>query len=147
MKSFRFPLQKVLDWRRTQLEMEELAFRQKSAEMTRLENASAQMTASGNTAERQVRAWNPVAGGDLSALGSFRLHVKMKETELALSRETCRKELAKREQLMLEAKRRLRLLELLKEKRLAEWSAEQDRELEALASEAFLAKWKRRRSG
>jgi hypothetical protein len=145
MNAFRFPLQKVLDWRRTQLEMEEHNFRRQAAQMAGLDRASAQMTASGSAAERQVRAWNPVAGGELSALGSFRLHVKLKETELALSKAECRKELARRENLMLEARRRLRLLERLREKRLAEWTGEQDRELEALASEAYLAKWKRRR--
>jgi flagellar export protein FliJ len=144
MNAFRFPLQKVLDYRRTQLELEELRFRQQSAAMGDLDRASAQLSASGNTAERQVRAWNPVAGGELAALGSFRLHVKLKETELAVTRTECQKELGRRESVMLEARRRLRLLERLRERRLAEWCSARDKELEDLASEAYLAKWKRR---
>ena len=144
MNAFRFPLQKVLDWRRAQLEMEELRFRQQTAKLAGLDLASAQVTAAGNTAERQVRVWNPVAGGELSALGSFRLHVKLKETELAVSRAECRRELGRREKVMLEARRRLRLLERLRERRLAEWRGARDKELEDLASEAYLAKWKRR---
>jgi hypothetical protein len=146
MNAFRFPLQKVLDWRRTQLELEEVRFRQQSAAMADLDRASAQLSAAGSTAERQVRGWNPVAGGELAALGSFRLHVKLKETELAVPKAECRKELGRRESVMLEARRRLRLLERLRERRLAEWCEERDKELEALASEAYLAKWKRRRA-
>ncbi|HTS31738.1 MAG TPA: hypothetical protein VMH81_37975 [Bryobacteraceae bacterium] len=144
MKAFHFPLQKVLDWRRTQLELEEMRFRQQSAALAGLDRASTQLAAAGSTAERQVRAWKPVAGSELSALGSYRLHVKLKETELARSRAECRQELGRRESAMLEARRRLRLLERLKERRLAEWCRERDRELEDLASEAYLAKWKRR---
>jgi hypothetical protein len=45
---------------------------------------------------------------------------------------------------MLEARRRLRLLERLRERRLAEWCSARDKELEDLVSEAYLAKWKRR---
>ena len=144
MNCFKFPLQKVLDWRRTQLELEEIRFRQQSAAMAELDRASAQLNAAGQTAERRVRDWNPVAGGELAALGSFRLHVKLKETELARPRAECRKELGRRENVMLEARRRLRLLERLKERRLEEWCAARDKELEDLASEAYLAKWKRR---
>jgi hypothetical protein len=46
---------------------------------------------------------------------------------------------------MLEARRRLRLLERLKDRRMAEWRAARDKELEELASESYLAKWQRRR--
>jgi hypothetical protein len=145
MNSFRFSLQKVLDWRRTQLDMEEQLFRQQSAAMARLEQESAQLTAAGNTAELQVRTWNPVAGGELAALGNYRLHVKLRETEFTVSRAQCRKELERREKIMLETRRRMRLLERLKEHRMAEWCKDRDKELEDLASDAYLAKWKPRR--
>jgi flagellar export protein FliJ len=146
MNAFRFPLQKVLDWRRTQLELEEVRFRQQSAAMADLDRTRAQLSAAGSTAERQVRVWNPVAGGELAALGSFRLHMRLKETQLAVPMAECRKELGRRESVMLEARRRLRLLERLRERRLAEWCEERDKELDALASEAYLAKWKRRQT-
>ena len=47
---------------------------------------------------------------------------------------------------MLEARRRCRLLEKLKERRLAEWRAAAEREIEALAAEAFLTRWNQERS-
>jgi hypothetical protein len=45
---------------------------------------------------------------------------------------------------MLEARRRFRLLERLKERRLAEWRLALDKDLQELASESYLAGWARR---
>ena len=42
-------------------------------------------------------------------------------------------------------RRRCRVLELLKEKRRRTWNYEFGRELEALAADAYLAKWNRER--
>jgi hypothetical protein len=42
---------------------------------------------------------------------------------------------------LLEAQRRLRLLERLKERQRGKWKVECDRELDQLASDAFMAKW------
>ena len=44
---------------------------------------------------------------------------------------------------MLEARRRCSLLERLKERRLAEWTHERDRELDEIAAESYLARWSR----
>lgn len=144
MNAFRFPLQRVLEWRRTQLEMEEIRFRQQAAALAEIDRISTEWRSAGQTAEREVRTWNPVAGRELAALGSFRLHAKLKETELAIPRAECRKELSLREAVMLESRRRLRLLERLRERRLLEWTTARDKELEELASESYLGKWKRR---
>jgi len=45
---------------------------------------------------------------------------------------------------VLRARRDVRVIEKLRERRLAEWQAEADRELEGLAAEVFLARWGRR---
>jgi hypothetical protein len=47
---------------------------------------------------------------------------------------------------MLEARRRCRLLERLKERRLTEWTAGRDHELEEIAAESYLARWSRRQA-
>ena len=146
MTSFRFPLQKALDWRRTQLELEEARFKQRAAAMADLDRERAEIEASGIRAEFAVRHWQPLAGLDLAALGSFRLQVKQREVQLATRRADCQRELDARQAAMLEARRRCRLLERLKERRLAEWQSARDRELEELASESYLALWNRRSS-
>ena len=50
---------------------------------------------------------------------------------------------AKQQQAMLEARRRVRLLEKLEEKQLRLWKAEADREQENLAAELYLGRWGR----
>jgi hypothetical protein len=53
--------------------------------------------------------------------------------------------LAEQQKLMLEARRRCRLLERLKERRFTEWTATRDREVEEIAAESYLARWGRRK--
>ncbi|SPE29220.1 conserved hypothetical protein [Candidatus Sulfopaludibacter sp. SbA3] len=91
----------------------------------------------------EVRKWSPVSGRDLAALGGFRLHVKMQERAIAARRAERQKLLEAQQAAMLEARRRCRLLERLKERRRAEWQAASDREVEEVAAESFLAGWAR----
>ncbi|HUI53648.1 MAG TPA: hypothetical protein VLY04_01665 [Bryobacteraceae bacterium] len=146
MTPFRFPLQKALDWRRTQLELEEARFKQQAAALADLDRERAELEASGIRAEVEVRHWQPLNGRDLAALGGFRLQVKQRQAHLAARRAECQRDLDARHAAMLEARRRCRLLERLKERRLAEWQAARDRELEELASESYLARWNQRSS-
>jgi len=141
--SFRFNLQRVLDWRRTQLDLEEARFKQKLAAVAELDRARAALEAAEIHAEVQVRQWSPMAGRDVTALGGYRLHVRAQEQEIAVTRAKSQTALDAQEAAMLEARRRCRLLERLKERRRAEWQAAGDRELEELASESYLAGWAR----
>jgi uncharacterized sporulation protein YeaH/YhbH (DUF444 family) len=144
MKSFRFPLEKALDWRRIQLELEEVRYKQQAGELAGLDRQRADVEASGIRAEIEVREWRPILAGDLTALGDFRLHVKARESAIARLRFDAAQKLAEQQKLMLEARRRCRLLERLKERRLAEWTVERDHELEEIAAESYLARWSRR---
>jgi hypothetical protein len=141
MTAFRFRLQKVLDWRHTQLELEEARYRQQAAALAEIDRVRAELAAEAIHTETAVRSWNPVTERDLAALGEFRLNVRARDAELTARRAECEKQLALRQAAMLEARRRYRLLERLKERGLEAWTAERDRELEQLASEAFLARW------
>src|SRR5260370_395420 len=91
MTTFRFPLQKVLEWRRTQLELEEIQYRRQVAALAELDRQRAELEESGKTAERQVREWDPLAGGDLGALGGVRLHVQQRERGRLVPRAACTK--------------------------------------------------------
>jgi len=145
MKAFHFPLEKALDWRRIQLELEEARYKQHVAALAGLDRQRAEVEASGIRAEIQVRQWSPIAAGDLTALGNFRLYVKSQESEIARRRVEAAQKLAEQQKLMLDARRRCRLLERLKDRRLTEWTAERDREVEEIAAESYLARWSRRR--
>ncbi len=143
MTSFRFPLERVLAWRRTQLEIEQARYRQKVTAVAALDHARAELEASGIQAEVQVREWNRVAGADLAALGGFRRAIRVKEEQVAKRRAESAEAADAQLKLMLEAQRRCRLLERLKERREAEWDAANERDLEQLATESYLARFTR----
>ena len=88
-----------------------------------------------------MRDWNPVCRLGLAGLGSFRLHVRKKNRELAAQRAECAERLAAGRGAVLAARRHFRLLERLKERRLKDWRKGARQELEELASESHLVQW------
>jgi flagellar export protein FliJ len=138
---FHFPLQRVLDWRKTQLELEEAKFQQAAGALAAVDRARAELQAAFVHTEHEVRRWGHVGGSDLGALSEYRAHVRTQEGRLAARRAECARAVAAQQAAMLEARRRCRLLERLKERRLAEWKAAADREVDETASESFLAQW------
>jgi hypothetical protein len=56
-------------------------------------------------------------------------------------------QIAARQARIVEARRRARLLEKLRGRRLEEWRIAGEREMENFAAEAFLARWQPRRPG
>jgi len=144
MNTFQFPLQRALDWRRTQLKLAEARVEQQLAALAGIDQARAELDAMGHRTEVEVRQFQSLEGGDLSALGSFRLAIKVRGRELAAKRVECQNELAARQAVMLEARRRCRLVERLKERRWAEWQSAAGRELDELAADSYLAQWARR---
>lgn len=145
MTPFRFPLAQVLQWRRRQLELEEEKLKRHAADLAEMDRVRAELEAAAVRADVQVRDWPILAGRDLTALAGFRLHVQNEERMLAGRRAECRKKFEAQQTIMLEARRRCRLLERLEQRRLAEWRRECDRELEQLAAEFHLAAIVRRR--
>ena len=141
MKSFQFPLEKALELRRKQLEAEEALYKREMAGLGAIDRRRAEIEAAGIRAEIQVREWSPIAAGDLSALGAYRLKVKADEADLARKRLDAERKLAEQKKVMLEARRRSKLLERLRERRLEEWTAARAKELEEIAADSFLARW------
>lgn len=144
MNAFRFPLQKVLEFRRKQLELAEARYKQQLAVVSELDRQRSEIEAAGASAEVEVRQWSGIAGCDLAALGRFRMRVKSEDARIAAQRVEAAKEVATRQEAMLQARRSAKLLERLRERRLEEWEVQRDRELEELASDSFLAQWNRR---
>jgi len=144
MTRFHFRLQKVLEWREKQLEVEDIRLKQQIARVAGLDQARAEIESAGLQAETELRSLAAVSGQELAALAGFRQFVKSRAIQIAAQRAEALKQLEAQQNAVLEARRRCRLMERLKERRLAEWQAACDRELDALASESFLANWVRR---
>lgn len=143
MRAFRFPLQKALELRARQLDLEEAKFERAAAALAAVDREREILLSSVTAAEALVRGVAPVPGEDLAALGAFRVRTGAEEKRIAQRRAKSEMALEEQRGVMLEARRRLRLMERLKERRHAEWSAEAAKELEEMAAESYLARWRR----
>jgi hypothetical protein len=144
MKAFEFRLRRALDLRKTQLELEENTLRQLAGKLDELALAAVKLDLVKGRAEVAVRQAAVVEAADLWALSAYRQRIMAELRELALRREAAERQVAGQRQKVLEAQRRVRLLEKLEQRRHAEWSREADREMESLAAESFLTMWNRR---
>ncbi|MGE5645107.1 MAG: hypothetical protein ACM336_04885 [Acidobacteriota bacterium] len=145
MQRFHFRLGSVLGWRALQLELERGKLETLLAGRKRIAQDLARL-AEVREASEKLLASDAVEGQDLAALDAHRYALARAAARLRASEAECDRDIARQRANVLEAERRVRLLERLKERRLAEWQAAVDRELEALASETFLAKWVRDRA-
>jgi len=140
MTEFRFRLAKVLDLRQTELALAETRFRRQAAAVAALDRQRADLEASAIRAELAVRESTQIEGADLAALADFRHCISAKRGALVAARAQAQREYDTLQAAMLEARRRVRLLERLRDRRLAEWKQALDRELDQLASDSHLAK-------
>jgi len=147
MKAFQFRLQRVLEWRRLLLEREEIELQHQLAALAEIDRARQAILGAKDRAEAEMRALPDLSGADLAALDAFRDLVEKRVAEIALQRADREKQVAAQRAAMLEARRRYRLLERLKERRLEEWRAAGEKELENLAADAYTAQWSRKRPG
>jgi hypothetical protein len=69
--AFRFSLGRVLDWRQTPLELEEVWFQQKTAAVADIDRQQAALETAAIGADSRVRGWGQLAGRDLDSLASF----------------------------------------------------------------------------
>jgi flagellar export protein FliJ len=144
MRAYEFRLQRALEWRRTQLDLEENRFRQAAAALEAIALEAVKIDLVKSRAEVAVRQSQAVEAGDLWALAAYRQRLIAELQALAERRRVAVQRMEEQRHKMIEAQRRVRLLEKLDQRRRDEWSREQDKEMEALASESFLSWWNRR---
>jgi hypothetical protein len=143
MPAFEFPLRQALEWRRTQLQLEQNKLRQLAASLAEMALAAVRLDLVKGRAETAVRQAAVVEAGDLWALAAYRQRLLAELQALALRRVACERQAVAQRRNVLEAQRQCRLLEKLEQRRHAEWRRAADREIESLAAESFLARWNR----
>ena len=143
MKSFQFPLQRVLDWRslRMRTEEEKLASLQHKLSAILLRDTA--LTEAEQKSSARMLQLVSVDGSDLRALAAFQLRMRRERAVLKTERTQCEAHIAEQRKLLLKARRDCRALEQLKEKRHRAWTVQLDREIEDTAAEAYLSQWAR----
>jgi flagellar export protein FliJ len=146
MQRFQFRLERVLEWYRKKLRVEEgrLAACLVLVHTAELKIALLQAERSAIESHLLERATIPAA--DLLNLARYRLRARQEEIELAEERRRLLISAAEQRARVQQAQQRVKLFEKMRERRLTEYTAEEARELENVAADAYLARWPRRRS-
>jgi flagellar export protein FliJ len=143
MKRFEFKLARVRDFRRQQLEVEEAKLEVLRAERLQLEAESLRLKNEAAVTRNALMATRSVEAQELVAADHYLHYLAAEEKRQAAKMADWQQRTAKQQQAMVEARRRVRLLEKLEEKQLRLWKAEVDREQENLSAELYLARWKK----
>lgn len=145
MAQFQFSLEKVLRWRGVELTAEEAKLKALLQVQLHLQTQLADVSAERSKLISSLGSMPDLRGDDLRTLTACGLRLRRTAETLAQRLLQCGRELTKQRKKYSEAKRRVRLLEELKDRRLREWKYEEAAQLEELASESFLANWNRER--
>ena len=140
MKRFAFPLQRVLEFRRQQEDLERGRLARLAAERLRLEEQAELQAEESRRTRAGCAAEAALPGSEIRlAYDGAAALLRARERSLELAREAERR---RQEQLnvVLGARRRVRLLEILRARGLGRHGRLADREAEAIAGELHLAK-------
>jgi hypothetical protein len=143
MARFQFSLEKVLRWRAVELTTEEAKLKALVQQQLHLQTLLADVSAQRSQLISSLGVMPDLRGDDLRTLTACGLRLRRNAENLAQQLLKCGRELARQRRKYSEAKRRVRLLEELKNRRLQEWKYEEAALLEELASESFVANWNR----
>lgn len=147
MPAFPFRMRRVLEWRRTELGLEENKLRQIAARVQELDLTAKRLDLTRVRAEETVRQSRSAEAADLWALAAYRRRVLSELQVLGEQKRRAEQEMTFQREKVAAADRQCRLLEKLEERQCAQWQAQSLREQETLAGESFLAAWNRRRDG
>jgi hypothetical protein len=138
MKAFRFRLDQALRWRAAQLDLEKARVAASAKRLAEIRSALAALRANLAGSACQI---GPVSSGSaLEILGAYTEKTRRQIGELETGAKRAEQDLAAQTRLMLEANRKLHLIESLRDTAQMRWNGEFTRELEAFAGEAFLGR-------
>jgi len=143
MKIFRFPLQRVLEWRALQLRVEEEKLAGLQQQLASLLELREKLAAERNRSQAHLFASGTAAGSDLQTWALYQARLVKQQELLKTQLLQCEKLTLEQRQRLLKARTDHRVLERLKERRWRQWVYLNDRELEDSAAEAYLSKWSR----
>jgi flagellar export protein FliJ len=143
MQKFIFPLARVLDWRRTQVRVEQSTLERLYAELHRIEARLRETHSTIQQAGRELIAAGSATGLELNALDHFRKASAIECAKLADSAAASRQRIAAQLQIVIQKRHDVKLLEHLLTRKLDAWNAEFAREIDNEASELHLAKRQR----
>lgn len=148
MRKFSFPLERVLKWRQLEARIEENKLetvrgqlRQINEQRADLDRSLAEAESTTSEAQRRPSLYpEGFSALELAAVGAFRRHVAAGQARLAAARSECLLRLHAQSAALVRKHRNVKLIEKLKEHKVASWAAELDREIVQQAEETYSAR-------
>ena len=134
MKTFRFPLQRVLEWRSLQQRVEEEKLAGLQQQHAGLLQVREQLSAARDRSESHLFASGSAAGSELQSWALYQARLAKQQELLKARLAQCEKLIVEQRQRLLKARTDHRVLEKLKERRWRQWVYLNEREVEDTAA-------------
>jgi hypothetical protein len=139
MATFQFRLARVLEWYQKRTRLEEDRIRVLLADLERMTAGIANIRASREAVEKSLLNEGSMQAADFLALSGYRQRSRREEGALEQTRTRTEGVLVEQRARVKALRTRVRLLEKLRERRIAEFRLAEDHELEELAADSFRA--------
>lgn len=141
MKKFRFPLERLLNYRRAQLAAEQAKLEKILAEQRALRERREALELEDRTIRDNLRRLPELTSTELEAAASFRRYAEEESVRLLSAEGELASRLERQREALLAARRAVEVLERLRERKRESWRHELDREMEAQVAELVVARW------
>jgi flagellar export protein FliJ len=141
VKVFRFPLDRALHIRRAQLEMERAKYQRLMRDREQLELQVTAIQVEVADTRSAIATRTHLLPGEISTMPDYLRGTRQRLLKLDELRKELAKRLQEQQRQLVEAERKVKLLEKLRTKRLKEWECEMLKEQENFAADAYLARW------
>ncbi len=138
MTKFNFRLEAALRLRHMRVESETARLQDLFTQRKRLEQSLTSIREERTKASSFVQAAQPPSAGDLRALSLFTLGLEARTKTVREGLDRAEKSITEQKQRLMRAEQDERALSKLREKRLAEWESQAQREIETTSQELWL---------
>ncbi len=142
MKKFQFPLEKLRGIRQVRLELAQSQMMLLLGERTALEQRRLLLDRQEFGVRQDLRAKPVLVFEELAAMEGFRRWVEQEREQIRLASTRLNERIETQRQLLLDARRDVEALNRLREKKLAGWRQEVDKETESAVAELVIARWR-----
>jgi flagellar export protein FliJ len=142
MNAFHFRLERVLRWRSTEVAAEEAKLKNLISENAQLLSLLDTLVAEKKNVPHSIAALQDLCGADLNCAASYAARCELDHNKTAQKQAAKQNELAAQVSAYRSARKKHDLLEELRKRRLTEWRYESGRELDAIAEESFVSRWR-----
>ncbi|MCS7044457.1 MAG: hypothetical protein NZR01_16860 [Bryobacteraceae bacterium] len=142
MKKFRFPLDRLLNYRRARLAAEQAKLEKILAEQRALRERRAALEREDRMIRESLLHLPVLTSVELEAAAAFRRFAEAETVRLLSAEGELASRLERQREALVAARREVEVLERLRERKREDWRRELDREMETQVAELVIARWR-----